>query len=282
MGIYPQHYSSYEGPLEPGGAWWTFAKIQFKLMFQWTRTKVILVIMLLPSFIMLLAAFGESGIGEQVSGTDFQKKKAQVLAAYLQYQAFAVGFVYVVSACTAVSEDLRHKTLQLYFTRPVSRTEYLGGKWLGLFMLGSIVSVGPHVMVEAVRMTYSLSSEHAGEMLRQMVLSSGLSIFMTAVFAALVVGISSFTRRTAYALLGWIGLLAIPTIANLVLEPIFSESTWPALVSLSGNVFLATTFLLLEPEGQIPFVVPYIILFGSGFGILWAARRRLSRIEELA
>lgn len=61
----------------------------------------------------------------------------------LRWQAGACFFLFLVSGGTLISEDLKDNALPLYLSRPISRTEYVGGKLAVLAFLGSAVTWVP-------------------------------------------------------------------------------------------------------------------------------------------
>ena len=65
-------------------------------------------------------------------GEDGRTPGASVTGWILQLQFFSVAILFMASGCGAVSDDLRHQTFQLFFSRPVERWEYTLGKFLGL------------------------------------------------------------------------------------------------------------------------------------------------------
>ncbi len=100
----------------------------------------------------------------------------------------------IFAGATLVSKEIELRTCQIVLTRPLSRSHFLIGKWLGLFLFISVILAGLSILILVL----------GGETFRKesfIVIMSGIGlkaiVVMTAVFLA-----SLFLRPVLSALIG--------------------------------------------------------------------------------
>lgn len=283
MPIHEQEYVTYDGPLERSGAWWVFARTQFRLSLSFLRTKLLLLVLWIPVIVVLIGVLVEFALqGNIPMGEDGTTPGASVTGWILQLQFFSVAILYMASGCGAVSDDLRHQTFQLFFSRPVERWEYTFGKFLGLMMLGALVTIVPAALIGGLRLAYYAQTDLFRDIATQTVTALSLSLTLTALAAAVVLGLSSITRKTGYAVLSWIGVLLVPLILSTIVRITSEQPDMANLWSLNGNLLLISTSLLGAETIEVPTWAPWLLLLtaaaaGIG-GLVW----RVNKLEGVA
>jgi hypothetical protein len=128
-----------------------------------------------------------------------------------------------------ISEDVRRKAHLLYFARPLTRLDYLLGKWLPLVLLGSLATLGPGLVICTVAAfgspSWSFVTE-GGDTIWKMIAYSLISV---CVQSSLVLAISSLTRRKAHALAVSLGFFALLGGLGAMLSGMNREHTWQVL-----------------------------------------------------
>lgn len=282
MPIHRQEYTTYQGPLKSGGAWWVFARSQLSLSLSFVRTKLLLLVLWIPIIVVLIAVMGESAVQgalpvPQADGTPGSGATVWLL----QLQFFSVAILYMASGCGAVSDDLRHQTFQLFFSRPLQRWEYALGKFLGLLLLGLLVTLLPALLVGSVRLALYSQTELFKAIALQTATAWGLSVVLTALAASVVLGLSSLTARTGYAVLSWVAVLLVPTIISAIVAIASDQPDLAGLWSLNGNLLLASEHLLEAPPPEVPAWAPWGLILGAagaGIGGLWWRVKRLGGV----
>ena len=286
MAIHEQNYVRYEGALSPGRAALTIARASLRTYWAMTRTKIVLLILWLMPLVALIAVFIEyavtnSSLGE-MSGELMSAPGAGPVTWFIQISAFSLALLMMASGCGVISDDLRYKTFQLYFSKPLSRFEYGLGKFLGLFALGSLITLLPGLLVGGLRVIFAMRSPFGAEVAKQTGLGLAIMAAMTAIFCAVVMGLSALTEHTRYVVLSWLGLLLVPSLLSTIIGLATEQSDMASLVSITGNLWLASQITLLGHEVDFPAFVPFAILalLGAlGLGALW---RRISKLEGVA
>ena len=164
MAIHEQNYVRYEGPLRQTGAWWVIARTSLRTYLSFLRTKLVLLALWvtgpLVAGVFVLVEYGLRGQMSQF--TEVTAPSGDYVTYFLQTQAFSLAILYMAIGCGVISEDLRHRTFQLFFSKPLSRLDYAIGKYLSLVLLGSMITIVPAAMLAGLRGAFFAQSEFAG------------------------------------------------------------------------------------------------------------------------
>lgn len=279
MAIRDQSYQRYDGPTREGSSWAVIAWHGFKTYWSFWRTKLTIFAIWLIPLVFFLLIIAEAALG-------LEGPTHAGLSLFIGTQLFALAVVFIARGCGIVSDDLRHGTLQLHFSKPITRVDYAAGKFLTLALLGVVAVLIPAVVLGGLRLAF-LSQEAADFTAVLVVHVQALVLLglVVAMLSALVMGLSSLTRRTGWVVLTWIGVLIVPTIIQGVVTGVAADpSPWFRMLSLSGLVHLAGDALMGGPAhmpDEIPRFVPFVAilgLIGAGFGAL---RWRLTNLDRI-
>jgi ABC-type transport system involved in multi-copper enzyme maturation permease subunit len=280
MAIYEQNYARYDGELQEGGGARVIAAATFRVFFNFLRTKILVGLCWIPVAFFGLFLLGEYGIRTQTGGGE--PPGGGGVAMLLQVQVFSLAILYMASGCGIVSDDLRYRTFQLYFSKPLTRLDYALGKFTGLLLLGSTVTVIPGVLLGALRLAFYSQLDHFQHVLELTGYGLLLSFFLLCVITAIVIGLSSLTRRKGYVVLSWIGVLFVPMVVSAIVA-ITSGEEISALFSIPTNIYLASKILLFtEGVETVPRWAPFLILTILGGAGIAALTRRITRLEGVA
>lgn len=288
MTIHDQNYARYEGPLRDGGHTWVIAWTTLRVMLGFTRTKLTLLFLWVPVLVAMVLIFIEysyhnSQIGQLTGGGSGEAPGPTAIIYFLQLQLFSLALLFAASGCGVIADDLRYRAVQLYFSKPIERLQYGAGKFIGLALLGSLVTVIPGLMLAGLRIALMGRGELMVPMLKQAALGLGVSALLTLTLTACVTGLSSLTSRAGYVMLAWIGAIMVPTLLMFILMITNDGHTATRLASLPGLVLLCSE-VLLTAEGitPVPAFAPFALLLLIAGAGLAALRWRLSKLEGIA
>lgn len=286
MAIRDQSYNRYDGPMNEGHAWaiigwtglrtyWGFWRTKLTLFAVWLLPLVFGLLILAEAALMDAVPVEEAGVGPGHAG----------ISIFLGVQLFAVALVFIARGCSIISDDLRHRTIQLYFSKPITPLDYAAGKLSTLMLLGIIAVVIPAVMLAGLRTAFYVQSDHLFDI--AVLHAQGLFLLTLVVFMAssLVIGLSSLTRRGGYVVLAWIGLLIVPLIVGVIVDVTTGGSPWTRMMSISGIVGLAADALMGGADAmpaEIPRWTPFVAIAALIAAGLGALRWRLSKLDGIA
>ena len=292
MSIHDQNYVRYDGPIRESGSWAVIAWTGFRTYLSFLRTKIVLLFLWLLPLLYLVAAFLEYKVRSTgLAGTDVPP--SSYVSIFLQLQMMSVVVLLLVSGCGVVSDDLRHRTFQLYFSKPIERIDYAIGKFLSLMLLTTLVSVGPALVVTGVRGALYIQDEVFKAVATDMMIGVGLSGVFSAVLCAAVVGISSATRSHGTVVLSFLGFIVVPQMISLIVAIATTglggatswlgfESTPSQLWSVTGSMLVVSEWVLSGETFEGPAFIAPIVLLAVFVGGLAAMQARISRLEGVA
>lgn len=284
MAIHDQNYVRYEGNLKERGAWWVITRTSLRTYLSFLRTKLTLAgLWIAGPLVAIVLVLVEYGVRGQLGQfTEVEAPSGGYISFFLQVEAFSLAILFMAAGCGVISEDLRYRTFQLYFSKPISRAEYAIGKFMSLFMLGSLVTIVPTVIVGGLRLVFFAQSDFFKTVLQDTGVGLGLSILITVVFSAAVAGLSALTARTGYVVLSWIGVLLVPLILSGIVAIATSGADWASLWSLTGCLLVVSDSLLTDKPFEGPVWVAWIVLVTVGALGIASMLRRINKLEGVA
>lgn len=143
---------------------------------------------------------------------------------YLNNTAFLVLLVVGWFGAGLIAEDRRLGANLLYFSRPITRFDYMLGKFLGAGTFGALALTAPCMLVCGVAAFSSKDWIFLREEWPTIFKSLALSLIWVATITALVLAVSSLVNRKTHALVGIVGVVALSggiseLLAHLLDEP---------------------------------------------------------------
>lgn len=278
MAVRDEHYTSYEGALETGRAWWPIAEQTVRTAVGFTRTKVVVLLLWILPIVAGVGVVAEYALLEQSSSAP----SGAVVSGLLQLQFYSLAGLLAASGCNAVSDDMQYEALRLYVSKPIDTWEYAVGKFLGLAAVGSLVTVVPALAVGGLRVALMGAGEHGAVAAAQVGWALALSAAMTFVLAAVMAGISSLSVETWRVFLTWSAVIVVPAVVGMIVDLTPGGGAWGSLISLQGNFDILSDLALSTSSVAVPGWAPFAVLgLAAAFGLFvlhWRIRRH-SQVE---
>jgi ABC-2 type transport system permease protein len=241
MPIFDQGYQHWKGALS-GHAWRWLAVVRHGVRVQGKNLflRLLLLLAWLPA-LALVAAVAVWGLVEQQSAGVLALARALLPADILldphayrtavwtvlysfffKTEMFFIMLLVVVAGPGLISRDLRFNALPLYFSRPLTRLDYLLGKLGVIGVLVAAVAVGPAAFAYAVGVvkdTYPL-----------LLASVVYGLVITLSVGTLILAMSSLSRRSLYVGIAWAGLWLISGSVGSILTAFHHETLRQQLV----------------------------------------------------
>ena len=286
MGIHEQNYVRYEGELNlqqiPAFIAWN----GFATYWSFLRTKLTLLLLSGSPLVALIAVVVEystmnTALGTMVAGGGGPSDVG--IATFVGAQLSCLSLLLLASCCGVISDDLRYRTFQLYFSKPLGRLDYALGKFGGVMLLGSLVTLVPALVVGGLRLGVYAQTPYLGAILGKMAVGFGALVFGQVVLTLLLMGLSSLTSSTRYVVFAWLGVLIVPTLVGATVFIAAEAPAWGGLIGLLSCAGLMVEVVLDEEvAASLPVVAPYVVM--AAWGALGAGllARRVTTLDGVA
>lgn len=150
MPVYEQNYRPWKGRLLPyPRAWWIIARTHIRL--RWKRGVIALLI--LASFPFLMRAIQILAM-TRLSDMDFFAQlagnlqiDAEFFRNFMQGQSFLFILMIILTGAGLIADDQKYRANQIYFSKPMTYWDYIGGKFLTVVFYGGIITVIPALLL---------------------------------------------------------------------------------------------------------------------------------------
>jgi ABC-2 type transport system permease protein len=143
---------------------------------------------------------------------------------FFKMQMFGIMLLVVVAGPGLISRDLRFNALPLYFSRPLTRLDYLLGKLGVIGALVAAVAVGPAVFAYVVGVCFSLDVGVVRDTYPVLLASVAYGLTVTLSVGSLMLALSSLTRRSLYVGIAWAGIWIISGSVGSIMSEVHRES----------------------------------------------------------
>jgi ABC-2 type transport system permease protein len=295
MAIRDQGYTKFQGDLTAGApAWWVIATQGLQHYWGFVRTKLLFIMMLIVPVLFSIATFAEQAVRRMFGSAGEEQLSGFFEYAFGVCELWMVALLFAASGCGVIADDMRHRTIQLYFSKPITRTDYVVGKFLSLVMLGGLVSILPFLFVGALRALIFIPKPFFAEAVQNIAMLGLYNLVLVTVFSAIVMALSCLSERTGLVVLCWLGTLLVPSMVSTGVGLAKKGEAWTDLLSLAASLSTALKVMVGYTSAQLPgelagpempgymtwapWCILAAIVAGAGSIIYW----RISKLEGIA
>ena len=162
---------------------------------------------------------------------------------FLSMQTFFIVLICVFGGAGLIANDLKNNVLQMYFSKPLKRVDYLVGKLVTIMTLLTFVTF----ILAFLLFLENLLLGETGEFLRQNYWMLGsiflYSLVLTLPTGLLILALSSLTKNNRYAAISFAAIVLFTPVIFEMLKNIFKTSKiafisyWANLVVLGNKLF---------------------------------------------
>ncbi len=226
MPIYKETYHNWYGRLkEKPLTWWVIGKTGIKLVMRKSRALMILIFLAsaIPFFIKAVQIYLVTKVGESsriVQGVKGLKINTEFFSGFIQGQMFFVIIVIILAGAGLIAQDRQYKALSVYFSKPVTFWDYIGGKFLIIGFYASLVTLLPGLILFIIKVL--LSNDLTFLKMYYWIPLSMLAyvILLITALGGLMLALSSAAKGTGSAAVVFIVILMFPDILSKILSRI--------------------------------------------------------------
>src|SRR5712671_4764654 len=152
MPIHDQGYRRYAGARTPGGrAWTVITKAGVRTFFGKRAFVALLLLSWLPFVVRTVQIYAAANFPQMA----FIAPTAETFRQFLGQQDLFVFFVTVYVGAGLIANDRRANALQIYLSKPLTRTEYVLGKLAILMVFLALVTWLPAIVLLIVQIAFA-------------------------------------------------------------------------------------------------------------------------------
>ena len=286
MTVREKGYFHWEGTLrERRFAWWPITRLGLRLAFKRKGFKFLYFGAFVPAVVFLVGIYISERIGEFRYMIRGSSQIIEVNPAFFKtyytsdFLLFMMVMLMVVGGAGLVADDLRHNALQLYFSRPLEKRDYLAGKASVLVVLLLSLTLLPGLAFILFKLLFSGSFRFIAAYPWIILSVMAYSAAVTAFFCLYTLLLSSLSRNRRYVS---ILLFAIYLVSDILFGIFYGNFRNPAfaLLSLKANLQQAGAFLFRQkPPFDVPAGWSILVLAAAGAAAWVVVNRRVRSVE---
>ena len=287
MTIREKGYLHWEGELQERRLpWWPITRLGIRLAFKKKYFKFILFSVLALAFVFLVGIY----VSERIEDFRYMLRgESAVLEVnplffktFLSWNGmiFMMVMILLVGGAGLIADDLRHNSLQLYFARPLKKSDYLLGKANVLVFFLLLITLVPGLIFILFKLLFAgnIAFLRAYPWLPLSVV--GYSLFVTAFFCSYGLLLSALSKNRRYVSILIVSVYFLSEILfrfffeNVGRNPVY------ALLSIRANLQqVAAWFFKLKPEYAVPWYWSFLILLTVGVVAAVVLSRKIRGVE---
>ncbi len=286
MPIREKGYFHWEGSLlERRFPWWPVTRLGLRLALKKKGFKFLYFGSFVPSLVFLVGIYISERIGEfrfMIKGSPqlFEVNPAFFKTYYTSdFLLFMMVMLMVVGGAGLIADDLRYNALQLYFSRPLEKRDYLAGKASVLVVFLLTLTLVPGFVFVIFKLLFSGSFRFIASYPWIPLSVVAYSAAVTAFFCLYTLFLSSVSRNRRYVS---ILLFAVYLVSDILFGIFYGNFRNPvfALLSLKANLQQTGAFLFRQkPAYNISAGWSILVLAVLGAAAYLLIRRRVRSVE---
>ncbi|MFQ6042159.1 MAG: ABC transporter permease [Candidatus Poribacteria bacterium] len=275
MPIHDQGYRHWELN-ERTFRWWVIAREGLRIIL---RRKLFLLFIMTPAIIHFLGRGVYIYLINMVNIRGLTQVNAKFFYDFLSMQEFFIVLICVFGGSGLIANDLKNNALQMYFSKPLKRIDYLVGKLITIMTLLTFVTL----ILAILLFLENLLIGETAEFLRQNYWILGsislYSLVLTLPTGLLILALSSVTKNNRYAAVSFAAIALFTPVVFEILKNIFRSSKIAPISFWANLLLLGNKLFGLRPIYSSHWIWSLLIFwFIIGFCI-WTLNRKIKGVE---
>ncbi|MFC2169800.1 ABC transporter permease [Acidobacteriota bacterium] len=286
MTIKEKGYIHWDGELsERRFPWWPIARYGIKLSFKKKFFKFIFFMTLIPAIVFLVGVY----ISERLEDFRhmipdsplFLKVNPAFFKTYFtnDFLLFMMILILVFVGSGLISDDLKHNSLQLYFSRPIKKKDYFIGKISIIAFFLFIMTLFSGLILFIMKIVFSGSFKFFAAYPWLPLSIIGYSLFLTGFFSLYALLFSSLSKNRRYVAILIFGLYFFSDILFGIFYGIFRNQYF-SLLSLTVNLKqVGALFFKQKMAFSVPGIYSLLILTGFCTLAVFVLKKRVKGVQ---
>jgi hypothetical protein len=260
-------YSHWDGELlVKKFAWWPITRYGIKLTFSRKFFKFFFPLSFFPALFFLAGIY----VSERLEDFPFLGREAiqflQINPGYFKsyftqsFMLFTMLMIVIFCGASLISDDLKHNSLQLYFSRPLKKEDYFLGKTAVIVFFLFIITLIPGLIFFIMKLVFSGSFKFFLSYPWLPLSIIGYSFIVTGFFSFYTLFLSSLSKNRRLVAILIFGIYFLSDIIYLIFRSEF-RSPYVSLLSLRANLQQLGAYIFGQrPQYDISWIFSFLVL----------------------
>ena len=276
MPIHDQSYRHYGGGhTKPGQAWTVIAWAGIRNMIRKRSFLGLLIFAWLPFLVRAVQVYVTANYPQVAMFAP----TAETFRQFLQQQDFFVFIITIYVGAGLIANDRRANALQIYLSKPLMRSEYIGGKAAVLFVFLLMVTLVPALLLLLLQVLFAGSFEFLRKNLFLFPAITVASLLQALLATFTMLALSSLSKSSRYVGILYAGIVFFTAAIYGVMFAITGSSklSW---LSVGSNLNQVVDVIFrLKPRYATPWPVSLIVILGLIALSISVLERRVRGVE---
>jgi ABC-2 type transport system permease protein len=276
MPIHDQGYRRYLGSKAAvGKAWQVITRAGVRTVLS-KRSFIALMLLAWAPFVVRAVQIYIAANFQQAS---FLAPQAETFREFLEQQGVFVFFVTIYIGAGLIANDRRANALQVYLSKPLTRAEYVAGKFAILFLFLASVTWLPAILLLIVQTMFAGNFAFVQENVFLLPAITLFSLLQVLVSAMTMLALSSMSKSSRFVGIMYAGLILFTAAFFQALRGITGQSSWAWLSPTDTLEQVGAYIFRMEPPHQLSPVVAIVTIVVLIAGSAWILERNVRGVE---
>jgi len=256
--------------------WWVITRQGIRLLAKRRRFIILMILSAIPFVVRGAMLYFASVAGKNLP---FVKIDPKFFADFLSQQMFFTFLIAIFAGAGLIANDLRANALQIYFSKPITRRDYVIGKFGVLAYFLAMPTLVPGLLLFLLAMLFEPDATFLQQYYWVPLSIFAYSLIIILAFATAILTLSSLTRSSRFAGINFAAVFFFSHILYGILSMILRTKK-VAWLSFSNNLELIGDLIFRQtPRHASPLWATALVMTAIIAGGIWIVHRRVQAVE---
>jgi ABC-2 type transport system permease protein len=247
--IHDQGYRRYAGTrLQPGRAWSVIARTGVRALLAKRAFIGLMLLAWLPFVVRAVQIYAAANLPQ----AQFLAPDARMFRQFLEQQDIFLFFITVYVGTGLIANDRRANALQIYLSKPLTRVEYIFGKFAILLTILLLVTCIPALLLLLIQVVFAGSFRFLAANLFLVPAITIYSVLQVTVDGLAILALSSLSKSSRYVGVLYAGLIFFSQAMYGIIRALTRETTMAWMSVPLDLQQLGDAIFRIEPRFQMP------------------------------
>jgi ABC-2 type transport system permease protein len=279
MPIHDQGYRRYAGHRLPGGrSWWVIARAGILERLKERKFLGLLIVAWFPFVVRAVQVYASANFAQM----SFIAPSAETFREFLDQQGIFVFFITIFVGAGLIANDHRANALQIYLSKPLTRVEYIAGKFVTLVVFLIAVTWVPALLLLLLQMLFAGSAAFIRANLFLVPAITLFAALQVLVSTCAMLALSSLSKNRRFVAMMYAGAIFFTAALSQALRAITGGGAWSWISPQDALEVLADVIFRIPGQPPMPLPVALATIVGIVGLSVWVVGRRVRGVEVVA